>query len=254
MFMLIRTRQRLVSAAAACMLATLVAACASVPPGNAWTSGTVGYAAIVSSPLRTDADRRMDARRHPGEFLQFAGVKPGMRVLDVSAGAGYTSALLALAVGPAGQVWAQVDKPRPALVARLQAHPQPNLIPVIRPFSDPVPPQAPPLDLVTLILNYHDIANLPVDRVAMDRKLFEALRPGGHLVMIDHVARPGSGVADTKTLHRIDPAVVLEEVQRAGFRLEQSSNFLRNPADPHNRRSSDPSIISDKFAFRFVKP
>src|SRR5208282_1870713 len=110
---------------------------------------------VIESPIRTDQDRRMDASRHPAEFLPFTKVKPGMQVLDVSAGAGYTSQLLALAVGPTGTVWAQREQPGAALTKRLNDHPQANLVIGIRPFEDPVPEQAPKFDLVTLILNYH---------------------------------------------------------------------------------------------------
>jgi predicted methyltransferase len=209
---------------------------------------------VIASPIRTDQDRRMDAARHPAEFLPFAQVKPGMQVLDVSAGAGYTSQLLALAVGPTGSVWAQRSQAGEALTKRLNDHPQVNLIVVIRPFEDPVPDQAPKLDLITLILNYHDITYLPVDRAKMNQRLFAALKPGGHFVVIDHSAKPGADIAVGKSLHRIDEAIVLSEVRKAGFVLEAESDFLRDPADTREESSGDAKIPTDKFALRFVKP
>jgi predicted methyltransferase len=209
---------------------------------------------IIASPIRTDQDRRMDATRHPAEFLQFAQVKPGMRVLDVSAGAGYTSQLLALAVGPAGTVWAQREQPGVTLTKRLGDHPQANLVPVLRPFDDPVPEQASKLDLVTLVLNYHDISYLPVDRARMNQRLFAALRPGGHFIVIDHAAKAGADISVGKTLHRIDEAIVLAEVRQAGFVLEAASDFLRDPADTRELSSGDSKVPTDKFALRFVKP
>jgi len=209
---------------------------------------------VIESSIRTDQDRRMDAARHPAEFLPFTQVKPGMQVLDVSAGAGYTSQLLALAVGPTGTLWAQRPQAGAALTKRLDDHPQANLIVVIRPFEDPVPEQAPKLDLVTLILNYHDITYLPVDRDKMNQRLFAALKPGGHFVVIDHSAKSGADIAVGKTLHRIDEAIVLAEVQKAGFVLEAASNFLRDPADTREESSGDAKIPTDKFALRFVKP
>ncbi len=196
----------------------------------------------------------MDAARHPAEFLPFTQAKPGMQVVDVSAGAGYTSQLLALAVGPAGRVWAQRQQPGEALTKRLNDHPQANLIAVIRPFDDPVPADAPPLDLITLILNYHDITYLPVDRAKMNRRLFAALKHGGHFVVIDHAAKPGSDISVGKTLHRIDEAVVRAEVMKAGFVLEAESGFLRDPADAREVSSGDAKFPTDKFALRFVKP
>src|SRR6266540_3886444 len=196
---------------------------------------------LIESPIRTDQDRRMDAARHPTEFLPFTQVKPGMQ-------------LLALAVDPTGRVWAQREQPGAALTKRLADHPQANLVVVIRPFEDPVPDQAPKLDLITLILNYHDITYLPVDRAKMNQRLFAALKPGGHFVVIDHSAKAGADITVGKTLHRIDQAIVLDEVRKAGFVLEAESDFLRDPADSREESSGDVKIPTDKFALRFVKP
>ena len=212
------------------------------------------YQKVIASPIRTDQDQRMDASRHPAEFLPFTQVQPGMRVLDVSAGAGYTSQLLALAVGPAGMVWAQTPNPGAALQKRVADHPQANLIVVARPFDDPVPTEATRLDLITIVLNYHDISYLPVDRAKMNQKLYAALKPGGRLVVIDHSAIKGTGISAGKTLHRIDEDVVLTEVKQAGFVLDAEGGFLRNPADKRDESSNQPKIPTDKFALRFVKP
>ena len=210
--------------------------------------------AIIANPIRTDQDRRMDESRNPAEFLPFTGVKPGMMVLDVSAGAGYTSQLLALSVAPDGKLWAQREQPGAALTKRLADNPQPNFIAVYRPFEDPVPPDAPKFDLITIVNNYHDISYLPVDRAKMDQRLYAALKPGGHLVVVDHSAQPGTGISVGKTLHRIDEAVVLSEFKQAGFVLEAEGQFLRNPADTRDFSSGDGRVLTDKFALRFVKP
>ena len=236
----------------AALCVSLLTACAA--PGTHETAGPAErYATLLADPIRTERDRRMDETRHPVELLQFAKVRTGMRVLDISAGAGYTSQLLALAVGPSGKVWAQTPKPGAALTERMAAHPQANLAVAARPFDDPVPPDAPPLDLVTLVLNYHDISNLPIDRDAMNRKLFAALKPGGHYVIIDHSALPGTGISAGKTLHRIEEAFVVEEVKRAGFALENSAGFMRNAADTRAGSSNQEKPPSDKFVLRFVK-
>jgi len=237
----------------AAMLLSVLAGCAVPAAQETATSGGT-YGALLADPVRTERDRGMDASRHPAQLLQFAQVRRGMRVLDVSAGAGYTSQLLALAVGPSGKVWAQAPKPGAALTGRIAAHPQPNLVVVSRPFEDPVPPDAPPLDLVTLVLNYHDISYLPVDRDAMNRKIFAALRPGGAYVVIDHAAVKGSGISAGKTLHRIDEAFVRAEIERAGFVLDGEADFLRNRADNRQGSSNTATPPSDKFALRFVKP
>jgi predicted methyltransferase len=228
-------------------------ACTSFPSPDE-RALAVTYQQVIASPIRTEQDRRTDAGRHPAEFLPFTQVRPGMHALDVSAGGGYTSQLLALAVAPTGVVFAQTQQPGPGLAKRLADHPQTNLIPVERPFEDPVPAQAPKLDLVTLVLNYHDISYLPVDRALMNQRLYSALKPGGHYVIVDHAGRSGTGISEGRTLHRIDEAVVLAEVRQAGFVLEAEGNFLRNPADPRDQTSTGSPIPTDKFALRFVKP
>jgi predicted methyltransferase len=236
----------------------LVTGCVtSVAPGSdspRTPSNPARVAAIIANPIRSDADRALDAERKPAQFLPFTGVAPGMRVLDVSTGAGYTSQLLALAVLPGGTLYAQTPRPGAAITKRLAEHPQADFVLVQRPFDDPIPPDAPKLDLVTLVLNYHDITYLPVDRVKMNKAIFDALKPGGHYVIVDHSSRPGRGVSEGKTLHRIDEAVVKHEVEQAGFKLDAEGDFLRNPADPRDVPSSRPAVPTDKFALRFVKP
>jgi len=210
--------------------------------------------AVVADPIRTDEDRKADERRKPLELLQFTQVRAGMNVLDVSAGGGYTTQLLALAVGPQGSVWAQGTKANTGMDKRLAEHPQPHIHTLLRAFDDPYPADAPRLDLITFVLNYHDVANTGTDRSLMDRRLFEALKPGGHLVVIDHAAQPGSGLRDTKTLHRIDEAVVLGELQQAGFVLEERSPFLQDPSDPRTQAFWDRKDGTDRFALRLVRP
>lgn len=210
--------------------------------------------AAIADPIRTDQDRRMDASRNPAEFLPFTGVEPGMMVLDVSAGAGYTSQLLALSVGPGGKLFAQRPAPGDALTKRLAAHPQANFVPVYRPFEDPFPPDAPKLDLITLVNNYHDIVYQPIDRAKMNQRLYAALKPGGRFVIVDHSAKPGTGISVARTLHRIDRDAVIAEVTQAGFVLEAEGQFLRNPSDAREVSSGDGQVNTDKFVLRFVKP
>jgi predicted methyltransferase len=212
------------------------------------------YKQAVASPIRTDIDRSADEKRKPIQFLEFTGVRPGMMVLDVAAGGGYTTQLLALAVGSSGKVWAQTSMQRSAMDKRLADHPQPNIVTYVQPFEDPVPKDAPKLDLITIIMNYHDIVYMPIDRTLMNRRLFDALKPGGHLVVADHSAKPGTGISAAKSLHRIDEATVLNEFQQAGFQLEQGGDFMRNPTDPRDRAYFDMNVPTDRFALRFVKP
>jgi predicted methyltransferase len=212
------------------------------------------YDRAIASPARTDDDRKTDAKRKPAEFLAFAQVHPGMKVLDLSAGGGTTSALLAAAVAPGGEVWAQTQKASPKLEERVASGKAPNLHALVAPFENPVQAGMPPLDLVTINLSYHDVVNEPVDRAVMNKHIYDALKPGGHMVVIDNSAKDGSGLSATKTLHRIDEATVIEEVTKAGFKVDAKSDFLRAPSDPREqpfwKMNGAPD---DKFAIRFVK-
>jgi len=246
-----RTQRSLQRANLALFLATFVVSCLAIA-GE--TSGGDAYAAPIASQMRSDQDRRMDASRHPAEFLAFVQAKPGMNVLDISAGGGYTSQLLALAVAPGGKVYAQTPKAGATLTKRLADHPQANLVLTERSFEDPVPADAPKFDLVTLVNNYQDLTYQPIDRAAMNAKIFAALKPGGHYVVIDHSAKAGTVVSTGKTLHRIDEQVVRSEVEKAGFKLEQEGTFLRNAADTREDSSNEPKVPTDRFALRFVKP
>ena len=151
----------------------------------------VTYQQVIVSPIRTDQDRRTEAARHPAEFLPFTQVRSGMQVLDVRPAAAIPAAA-GLGGGPTGVVFAQTQQPGPGLAKRLADHPQANLIPVERPFEDPAPAQAPKLDLVTLVLNYHDISHSGRP-CAHESAAFSALKPGGHYVIIDHSGRSGTG-------------------------------------------------------------
>lgn len=217
-------------------------------------SASRDWQAAVASPLRSDDDRKADGKRKPVEFLAFAEVRPGMKVLDISAGGGATATLLAAAVGSKGEVWAQNAKPNARLEARLAQGKLPNLHPVVAGFDNPVPQGAPALDLVTINMSYHDIVNAAADRAAMNKRLYEALKPGGKLVIVDNAAKKGSGLAATRTLHRIDEDAVVQEVTRAGFRLDTTSGYLRAPSDPREQPFFEmKGAPDDKFALRFVK-
>jgi predicted methyltransferase len=223
-------------------------------------------AEIVASPDRTAGDRKNDARRKPAEVLAFIGVRPGMVALDLSAAGGYTTELSARAVGPTGRVYGQSApqaSPAPTrptspqlLMERAKNPVVANIIPVVRKFEEPIPPEVAVagLDLVTLMFNYHDLGHMHVDRAQMNRAVYAALRPGGMYVIADHSGRPGTGISESGTLHRIEEAFLRQEVEAAGFKLAASGDFLRNPADPRDRDQPEPAQPKDEFILKFIKP
>jgi predicted methyltransferase len=210
------------------------------------------YRALVASADRSDADRTNDIRRKPVPFLEFMDVRPGMTVADLSAGGGYTTELLARAVGPTGRVYAHNLKPR--LDERLKKPAMKNVVEITGPFENPVPAQVRNLDLVTFNFNYHDTTYTGVDREKMNRAVFAALKPGGHYIVADHSALSGAGVEVGKSLHRIEEFALQREVEAAGFRLVAEGGFLRNPGDPRTAPVANAAQANDEFVLKFVKP
>lgn len=220
---------------------------------------------LLAAPDRADDDKALDEGRHPGELLAFFGVQPGQKVAELAAGFGYTTELLARAVGPAGVVYGH--NPRFVLERfaekgwseRLTKPILKNVVRVNREFDEPLPPEAKDLDAVWIVLFYHDTVWMGTDRDRMNRAIFAALRPGGVYAIVDHSGRPGTGVSEAKTLHRIEEKVLREEVERAGFRLSAEADFLRHPEDARDwnaapRAAAERRGQSDRFVLKFVRP
>jgi predicted methyltransferase len=217
------------------------------------------YEAIVAAPDRSDADRQTDARRQPAKMLAFTGVKAGMKVLDMGAGAGYSTELMARAVGPEGHVYAQesaavMERVKDKFDVRAQNPVMKNTVHLIRNYDDPIPPDVSGLDLITFFFAYHDVTYMPVDRAEMNRKMFAALKPGGFLVIADHSARAGDGTNVAKTLHRIEESTLRREIEAAGFKLVAEGDFLRHPEDPKDAAVFRPAVPVDEFVLKYQKP
>jgi predicted methyltransferase len=221
---------------------------------------TPDYEAIVAAPDRADADRQADQRRQPAKMLAFAGVTTGMKVLDMEASAGYSTELLARTVGPTGTVYAQDSAAvierfvKDKFDIRAQKPAMKNVVHMVRDFDDPIPPDVSGLDLITFFFAYHDITYMQVDRAAMNKKMFAALKPGGFLVIADHSAKPGEGITVARTLHRIEETTLRQEIEAAGFKLVAEGDFLRHPEDPRDAAVFRPQVPTDEFVLRYQKP
>jgi len=219
--------------------------------------------AILTTPQRPDADMKRDADRKPLEMVDFAKVAPGETVVDFLPGGGYFTRLFSAAVGVKGKVIAYVPEVlashRPEVVTTLKAmaaEPGHENVAVVVGSGTQLAPDG-TADLIWTSENYHDLHNFPGDAAGgINKAAFAALKHGGYYVVADHVADAGSGVRDTNTLHRIDPAVVKTEVTAAGFMFDGESKALVNPADTHTLKVFDPAIRghTDQFVYRFRKP
>jgi len=239
------------------IIAALLVAC--LAPAAAQAQATPDYAAIIAAADRSDADRETDKRRDPVKLLAFTGVRAGMKVLDMGAGGGYSTELMARGAGPTGVVYGQnaadvSARAQERLAARMKTPALKNAVSLVRPFDDPLPADARDLDLVTFFFFYHDTTYMEVDRAEMNRKLFAALKPGGLLVIADHSARAGDGTTVGKTFHRIEESALRREVEAAGFKLVAEADFLRHPEDARDFNVNRPTGPVDEFVLKFQKP
>ena len=252
-------RRLLTAAMLAATLGGLAASAGQAAPNSA-------PAAALADPGRPDKDKARDEARKPEELINFARIKPGDVVVDVWPGGGYWSRIFSKVVGPKGKVIAYVPqeiagfKSDPVGVAKAMAAEKGNenvSVEVDPLASDGAPANA--FDVVWTFQNYHDLHDSfmkGADVDAFNRVIFKAVKPGGYYVIVDHAAEAGSGLKHTEDLHRIDPAALRAEVEKAGFKFDGESKVLANPADPHTALVFDASIRgkTDQFAYRFKKP
>ena len=222
-----------------------------------------GPAAIVADPARPEADRALDASRHPAELLAFLHIRPGATVADIWPG-DYWDRLFADAVGPTGKVYAahlaDADEAEHHTTPSAGSMPLPGhpsvAVAVTRAGGFSLRTKA---DVIWFRQNYHDLYDKfmgPADVPAFNKAVYQALKPGGRLVIIDHSAPDGSGLADTEKTHRVDAAVVRKDMAAAGFKFVGESDVLRNTADDRTKLVFDPSVRgkTDQFVYVFQRP
>jgi predicted methyltransferase len=267
---LLRVLCSLAVAAAPCLLVLACAPSAAVEPRTPalpsdavaapTAAGPVSAQAIVDALDRTPEDRQADARRHPVQLLEFLGVSAGQRVADLAAGSGYTTELLARAVGPTGAVYAQNDQATidkyvtESWPKRLERAATRNVVRMDREIEAPFSADARDLDLVTLLFSYHDVIAAGADRGQLNAAVFRALKPGGFFVLADHQAPPGTGIEAASSLHRIDEKIVRQEVEAAGFTFVESAEFLHDANDNAKEPSFKLGFNTDRFILKFKKP
>lgn len=245
------------------ILATVFVAALGAPDAIAAHTTPAYVTAAINDTARPDEDKKLDEERLPSDMLAFAGIKPGMKVMDLIPGRGYFTRLFAKAVGDKGYVYSYqptefdaFNKGKPAPIKAVATEYK-NVSAIDAPINSLAAPEL--LDVVWTSQNYHDLHDSfakPADLAIINKAVFAALKPGGLYIVLDHAAAAGSGLRDTETLHRIDEATVKQEVLAAGFKLVGESNVLRNPKDPHDKLVFDPSIRhhTDEFILKFIKP
>ena len=208
-----------------------IAACLSF---GAAAQGTPDYSALIAAPDRSANDRATDARRDPLKMLALIGARPGMKVLDMGAGGGYSTELMARAVGPTGVVYGQnppnfFERATAAFEARTKTPAGKPMVALSRPFDDPVAADVHDLDLVTFLFFYHDTTYMGVDRAKMNAKLFAALKPGGYLVIADHSAATGARRHGGQVAPSHRGAPVASRGRSGGLQVCRRRRFLAPP-------------------------
>lgn len=221
-------------------------------------TGTPAYIrSAVESPARSTEHKARDANRKPAEVLTLSGVKPGNRVVEFASFGQYFTTLLTDIVGTKGMVY-MFDLPyteaRSGEASRAFVATHPNAKYELVDYNKLELPQN--VDIVFNVLYYHDLFINNIDTASLNARIFKSLKPGGIFFIIDHNAEPGSGTRDTKKLHRIDPAIIRQEVTAAGFELVEESKLLARSEDDHSQMVFAKEIrgLTDQTIFKFRKP
>jgi predicted methyltransferase len=244
------------------IILALVALCVWTPAGAADDV----YRDAVTNPERPAADRERDANRRPAEVLQFAGIGPGMVVLDLFSGGGYYTEIIASIVSADGHVDAHSNAAYLNFVGDefkdRHANDRLKNVTVLMAENNELDLEVGRYDAVFLALTYHDFylpsaegwPQIDIDEILSE--LHAGLKPGGVITIIDHYAVRGSSTESASEFHRIDPAIVISDMEAAGFELDETSDLLRNPDDDLSKSVFDPALRgqTDRFMLRFRRP
>ena len=230
-------------------------------------AGPDAYETAVSHPNRLAADHDRDAGRKPAEVLAFFGIEPGMTVLDMFSGGGYYSELMSYVVGPDGRVVAHSNLAYLNFVGDEfnERHAEGRLanVEVMMAENNELALAAETFDAITMILSYHDLFYADpengwpkIDGPKILAELYQGMKPGAILGVVDHYAEAGSSRETGNSVHRIDPGIVISELEIAGFVLDGKSQILRNMDDDYSKIVFDPELRgkTDRFVLRFLKP
>lgn len=235
------------------------------PP--AWAEPANVADAVVNSSARSEANLKLDESRKPAELLAFFGLERGSHVIDMFGANRYWAEIISPAIGPEGQliVWQPTQFMNDKRKADFDAFAAKagNAALISSPFEAPAIGNN-QYDFMIMNLDYHDVywqnPERKIGRMEPDawlKRIYAAMKPGAVVGIVDHAANPGGDTREVvEKLHRIDPAVVKADFQRAGFVLEGESQLLRNPADDHSLNVFDDKIRgkTDRFVLKFRKP
>jgi predicted methyltransferase len=211
----------------------------------------------VDSPDRSAKDKARDMGRMPAAVFAYSGIKPGDKVIEIAAFGQYDTNIMVNIVGAKGRIY-MYDLPyqqaRQEVPTKAFTDAHPNTTHVFGKFDELSFPKG--VDAVTIDMYYHDLGINKVDQAVFNKQMFDALKPGGKVLIVDHNAPAGTARDESNKVHRIDPALIVSEMQAAGFKLVVNSSIFANPADDKTKVSYSPSErgSTDRSLFVFQKP
>lgn len=234
-------------------------------PLNILADGHTEILQAVNNNSRPASDRDRDVNRKPAEVLEFFGIEPGMNVLDVFAGGGYYTEILNYVVGEEGSVTLYNNGGWDGYVGtgvaeRLEGNRLPNVVNLVAEANE-VNFNPASFDAAIFILGFHDLYYVDIGWPAIDaadflRSIYAGLKPGGLIGIVDHAAVTGASVDVANSLHRIDPEIILNNMEQTGFVFEAESMLLRNTEDDRSKPMGDPDVSgrTDRVVYLFRKP
>ncbi|HAD09909.1 MAG TPA: methyltransferase type 11 [Porticoccaceae bacterium] len=221
--------------------------------------------AALAHTDRSEADRARDEGRKPGQVFEFSGIKAGQTVVDLFSGGGYYTEILSRFVGDEGKVIAHNNSTYMSYVGdelkvRYGEQRLANVQQVVQEAND-LDVGADVADAAFLVLAYHDIYYQAEGWPAIDKdkflaNIYRALKPNATLLVVDHRARTGAPPESGNNVHRIDPALVRQGLEAAGFIFEKAADFLNNPNDDLLSSVFEPAIQgkTSRFVHLYRKP
>jgi predicted methyltransferase len=240
------------------MSAVLTGAAAAALPGYIQKA--------ISDSKRPKEDTSRDVQRIPGELIEWAGIRPGMSVVDLLPGTGYFTRIFSDVVGPNGHVYAYFGPQYDDRLIKAGTDPNhqftdikaqyPNVGTIHGPLNGFVTPAL--VDVVWISDNYHDTHNkqYAADVPGMNKAVFASLKHGGLYIIVDHRAVKGAGAGSTEALHRMDEDIAKQEIEAAGFKLVAESKMLTRPQDDDTKRVFEEGEHdhTDQMVLKFRKP
>ena len=220
--------------------------------------------AAMQGDMRTPEERARDVNRLPAEILEFFRMREDMRVIEMLPAGGWFTKILAPVLKDKGKLY--VTHPEgfyaeayrriagvPGLAAVEQIGWGASAAGSGGPFGPSGRWDVAPVDMVVTFRIYHNFS--PADRGTVNRSTFEALKPGGYYGIVDHTRRHNEPQNSTNR-RRVDPVLIIKEVQAAGFQLVDFSNLYYRSNDALALEVANPEVNdrTDRTALLFRKP